>query len=521
MEQIEARTADSFGGEIYEALAKQEWERAMLVVERHWSLLSAERVDLICAVADSVSEGAMRARPHWRSVRAYAQHVRIPGHLRPTEFIDVALDPRTDADGVERVIAYTSRAAGCRSAGWFVEGAAWADRAREAYGSAPIARERLRSGAGELHWEWALGYLYADRLPDSQMVFRQAHELAMGVADLRIAGDAAAALAFIAALIGDGPSVDDWLTLYDRSRDAGQSADRVAEFAILARAVRASDALDLDGVQTEIARLDRLPVGESGVIVASLSSILAAAPLTAAPIELLSTLDAELAAFGGRRVETQLNNRLVVMARAELLSHDGRVARALVLLGWCSRSAGGWVVHGRQAALHLRLGDLENAAHFAQLAIDAADAVPRVRHTGLVVRAAVARRLGDRGLARHLFDTAIEIAQQSRLWDGFRAISRPDLVELTDDLDTDVPQELRALLAAPVRFHELSISAVLTVQEQRVVQRLLDGATRGEIAASLGVTTNTVKSHTRSVYRKLGVRTRAALALEARRRYLL
>ena len=50
---------------------------------------------------------------------------------------------------------------------------------------------------------------------------------------------------------------------------------------------------------------------------------------------------------------------------------------------------------------------------------------------------------------------------------------------------------------------------VLTTRERVVLACLEREITLGEIAADLFVTRNTVKSQVRSVYRKLGVRTRA------------
>jgi DNA-binding NarL/FixJ family response regulator len=52
----------------------------------------------------------------------------------------------------------------------------------------------------------------------------------------------------------------------------------------------------------------------------------------------------------------------------------------------------------------------------------------------------------------------------------------------------------------------------LTATERRVADLIAAGATNREAAAELFVSVRTVETHVASVYRKLGVRTRAELA---------
>ncbi len=63
--------------------------------------------------------------------------------------------------------------------------------------------------------------------------------------------------------------------------------------------------------------------------------------------------------------------------------------------------------------------------------------------------------------------------------------------------------------------------AELTKRERAVLQLLPSQLTLREIAGELYVSINTLKTHTRSIYRKLGVRTRHAAIEQARRSQLL
>jgi DNA-binding NarL/FixJ family response regulator len=61
----------------------------------------------------------------------------------------------------------------------------------------------------------------------------------------------------------------------------------------------------------------------------------------------------------------------------------------------------------------------------------------------------------------------------------------------------------------------------LTTRERDVLTRIATGMTVIEVADALGVSENTVKTHLKGVYRKLGVRTRAGVITAARDRGLL
>jgi NarL family two-component system response regulator LiaR len=57
----------------------------------------------------------------------------------------------------------------------------------------------------------------------------------------------------------------------------------------------------------------------------------------------------------------------------------------------------------------------------------------------------------------------------------------------------------------------------LTARESEVLERLQDGATNSEIAEELSIGIETVRTHARSIYRKLGVPSRRELARMAQR----
>ena len=69
--------------------------------------------------------------------------------------------------------------------------------------------------------------------------------------------------------------------------------------------------------------------------------------------------------------------------------------------------------------------------------------------------------------------------------------------------------------------HEVASAPVLTPREREILALLADGFGNKQIASRLGIATNTVKTHLRNIYEKLGVSERAAAVAEAMRRGLL
>ena len=131
-----------------------------------------------------------------------------------------------------------------------------------------------------------------------------------------------------------------------------------------------------------------------------------------------------------------------------------------------------------------------------------------------VVRAQLAHRAGDRrGVNRHV-DAACALAERSGVLQPL-LVAGPTLEKLLAgyvrdggthrDIAEDV-LTLRTRDRAPDPF------AGLTYREHEVLELIAEDLALGEIAAELGVSINTVKTHARTIYRKLGVANRRAAA---------
>jgi len=108
----------------------------------------------------------------------------------------------------------------------------------------------------------------------------------------------------------------------------------------------------------------------------------------------------------------------------------------------------------------------------------------------LVVRGQILRRTGERKAARDALDEAVTI---------FGRLGAP----LWED-------KARAELArVPIRR---KADAVLTTAETRIAEMVAQGASNKDVALALFLSEKTVEANLTRIYRKLGVRSRAALA---------
>ncbi len=175
------------------------------------------------------------------------------------------------------------------------------------------------------------------------------------------------------------------------------------------------------------------------------------------------------------------------------------------------------------------------AAGHPEAALDLLDGLPAEEDTGpavtvraMLVRAEAADRTGDHGTARRLVDRALLDAGHDRLKGPF-VESGPWVRRLlgTDPVhgpgqDPPSAHRARATGAEPCALPARTpIVEELTGRERDVLRRLAQLMSTEEIAADLFVSVNTVKTHLKNAYRKLGVNRRGEAVRRARERGLL
>lgn len=176
--------------------------------------------------------------------------------------------------------------------------------------------------------------------------------------------------------------------------------------------------------------------------------------------------------------------------------------------------------------LRARLALAAGAAGAADRALHAAGAPATrsaaVEHTVLLARAAATHH-DDAAALQHL-QLALELGRRDRYVRTF-VDGGPDVPALLRRLELQAPSAyLREILDADVRSAEAAAEAAagtgpieaLSARERSVLHHLPSHLTNAEIAAELMISLNTLKSHLKAIYRKLGVTSRSAAVRRAR-----
>ena len=321
--------------------------------------------------------------------------------------------------------------------------------------------------------------------------------------DDRVAGDPVTAhcAAWVAGHLGDAESVRRWLSVIEVASDAGPLPDGMRSLRSSAALLRAT--FGFNGVRSMV---------EDGITAAGLEDdprslwyahargVLGFALHLAADADASPVLEQALAAGTSWPV-----NRIAALAVAAFrAADDGDLARAERLAGEAARivNGNGFSKFPPNSTVLTALG----AVHFAQGRLTQARAeleyalrrrqrwVPLTPWLSVEIQFRLARVLlamGDRATAATI---AAEIAKV--------------LTASPDGADALLARlgELNRLLAA--KRSQPSPTGPLTEREQVILSLLRRSLSVSEIARELFLSTNTIKTHKRAIYRKLGVRSR-------------
>jgi LuxR family transcriptional regulator, maltose regulon positive regulatory protein len=227
--------------------------------------------------------------------------------------------------------------------------------------------------------------------------------------------------------------------------------------------------------------------------------------------------------FGGNQAAPQLCAAMAMLEyRAALLL--GHAAAARTVLGWLSERSGENAELAVMRAWADTAGDHQGHARGAIRAVLDGSVPALLPHTvveGWLLETSIAVTAGERPAARHALQTAMALAEPL---DALRPFTQagPNIPELlVHQRGSFGASEAFATRVLAIGVGHQHQTAMLSAREITVLGLLPSMLSLEEIALDLTVSVNTVKSHTRSIYTKLGVSSRRLAVLAAHERGLL
>jgi LuxR family maltose regulon positive regulatory protein len=187
-------------------------------------------------------------------------------------------------------------------------------------------------------------------------------------------------------------------------------------------------------------------------------------------------------------------------------------------------------IHNARAVVSMAEGDPAAALDAARAALDVTPPIgPAFILTEAHLHAGMAHlRLGDPKAASAAAEAALAAAEPDRLIFPFAMTGAAELLDVLPRHETahgallaDIVDVLRGEPARTADREALLQPDELSPSELRVLRFLPTNLTRPEIARELYVSINTVNTHTRNIYSKLGVRDRSSAVRRARELRLL
>ncbi len=175
----------------------------------------------------------------------------------------------------------------------------------------------------------------------------------------------------------------------------------------------------------------------------------------------------------------------------------------------------------RRAAIELHAGEPGRAAEALAPLLDGQPPIalhPATRLEAWLLQALVEHRAGNPRAATQTLDHALALAEPEPFRDAF-LLNGPgvgELLELQAQAGTAHPALLEVLLEGACQHRPAAVAEPLTEREQRILRYLPTMLSNAEIGAEVFVSLNTVKTHLRSIYRKLEANGRADAVERAR-----
>ncbi|USI88406.1 LuxR C-terminal-related transcriptional regulator [Rhodococcus pyridinivorans] len=499
------------------ALDAREWDRAVHIIDEHWSHLVADHFETLVHMLRVVPDEVAAAHPGVAAgkalfVNTLAGHPML--HTAAPSDLDELAEIATGPDAATVLHVGLVQAIALRMAGSLHEASERAEALVSLVEAMLISQpHNVTAQLPTIRLQWAIGMQLAGDLAPATVQFELAYRDALTAGFDFVVLNAAGSLAANWALLGDLARTEHWLTAEARvDTSVGYWDEMIRVGGRVANVLLHLDRLDSDRAQTFVDLLDVPAAGEElwGLVAYAHAQHALVTGNAYTGLTLLHRI-----IEGHRSLHQPGAASHILLTAAEIDLHlalgNGNLARAIAE----SDTTGHPLVVVAAARVELLTGHPDTAravltriswpecrwlrAHLEALLIEAAACL----HT-------------DPGGARRAWTRAVALAEtldNQRAWTTVPSATRQQLAEMAG---TAVPDNIPESM-----FPDTVAEIVLSPREREVLVQLDRGVERKDLAASLFVSPNTIKTQLRSVLRKLQVKNATEALSRARELRLL
>lgn len=496
----ERRDADRHAEAAVYAAEARRWDVAARILDENWSRLVASDFEVLVRLLRAVPDSVTDEFPGLAAGKALFVNA-LTGH--PLLDIEIPSDPNeltclgTEPDAAAALHIGTVQAIALRLAGNLREAG---DRA---LAMVPLVESMLVHQPGEvtaqlptLRLQWAIGMQLAGDLGQSTVQFEQAYRDALTPGSDYVVLNAAGSLAANWALSGDLTRADEWLSAGSRvDINVGYWDEMIRVAGRVGAALAHMDRLDAEGAAVELDQLGVPAAGEElwGLVAYAHTQYALTAGDAYAGLTVLHRI-----VDGHRRLLQDGSLSHVLLTAAEIDLHlalgHGNLARAVAE----TDTTGHPLVVVASARMELLTGNPE-AARTVLKRISWPDSGWLRAHIEALLIEAGACLLTDRDAAVRAWSRGTTLAEalgNRRVLMTVPADTRRELAHVSG---AAVPENLAA------EVFPLSVpETVLTAREREILLLLANGVARKDLAKTIYVSNNTVKTHLRRINVKLG-----------------
>ena len=508
--------------ELRRIATERDWDALEALCDRYWLALPDEHGEELVIALAAVPTDVLNVRPRLLVAWVTAYHLARDPDLRPylrnsaelgTRLAD-AFDPATETSPATLTIVGTAVMISLRVRGELADAERLGQRLTDRLARlGPLPGRDPAPRPGWLAVQRGLTRSLMGDYAGAAEHYRRSHEQARGEPIAHFAGsNAAANLAMLFAHLGHRDAAAGWLRAM---RAYPEEHERIASVLRVGGAIAtgwlALDRYDRGALGAALAATDN---GRSPLEVWPFATALAVTSRLhlSDPVAALADLDVIQLSHPTVHTRQGAGRQVLDRARADLLIATGEANRAQRLV---TEAGTPWLT---VPAARLRLLCGDHRAARALASPDHGEPFGSRRDTLqlLLIKALAALRMGDREDATRYAGAAMGLREPDEVL-SLTTLSPADRVELAGLVPiplSDVAAE--RLAVARTVFPQRVRLVDLTARERAVLTELATGDTAAQIASSLVVSVNTVRTQIQSIYRKLEVTSRDDALMNAR-----